>query len=72
MAKPGKKLGALAKKGHTLGFSRHGFRSAAEVALAHYESKHGVPTEELRVEFYISAENPVRDYIAVLQPPPGS
>jgi hypothetical protein len=51
------------------GVSRHGFRSAAEVALAHYESKHGAPEGKLRVEFYITADNPVRDYIAVLVPP---
>jgi hypothetical protein len=58
------------KKAH--GVSRHGFRSAAEVALAHWEEQHGPPPEKLRVEFYITADNPVRDYIAVLQPPPGA
>jgi hypothetical protein len=51
------------------GVSRHGFRSAAEVALAHYEEKHGKPEGKLRVELYITADNPVRDYIAVLVPP---
>lgn len=51
------------------GVSRHGFRSAAEVALAHYEEQHGPPEGELVVEFRITAENPVHDYIAVLVPP---
>jgi hypothetical protein len=49
--------------------SRHGFRSAAEVALAHYEEQHGKPEGKLRVELYVTADNPVRDYIAVLVPP---
>jgi hypothetical protein len=57
-------------KGKTAtGLSRHGFRSAAEVALAHYEEQHGKPRGRLRVELYVTAENPVRDYIAVLVPP---
>ena len=51
------------------GVSRHGFRSAAEVALAKYEEQHGPPDGELVVEFRITADNPVRDYIAVLVPP---
>lgn len=64
------KLDELVKKGWIKGVSRHGFRSAAEVALAHYEAKHKkTPTEPLHVEFFIRAENPVRDYIAVLVPP---
>jgi hypothetical protein len=51
------------------GISRHGFRSAAEVALAHWERENGRKlkrNEELKVEFRIRGENPVRDYIAVL------
>jgi len=58
---------ARAKK--AVGISRHGFRSAAEVALAHWEEKNGRKlnsNEELRVEFFIRGENPVRDYIAKL------
>lgn len=51
------------------GVSQHGFRAAAEVALAHYEAKHGVPEGKLKVELFIRAENPVRDYIAILVPP---
>ncbi len=51
------------------GVSRHGFRSAAEVALAHWEEKNGrklKANEKLKVEFFIRGENPVRDYIATL------
>jgi len=62
-------LAQLKKKGGIEGVSRHGFRSAAEVALARYEVKHKKPTVPLHVEFFIRAENPVRDYIAVLVPP---
>jgi hypothetical protein len=51
------------------GVSRHGFRSAAEVALSHYEEQHGKPEGKLRVELFVTADNPVRDYIAVLVPP---
>lgn len=69
MSELGPKLTQRTEEGHVVGFSRHGFRSAAEVALAHYEEQHGVPDQELQVEFFISAENPVRDYIAVLVPP---
>ena len=58
-----------AVEGEIKGISRHGFRSAAEVALAHWEEQHGVPDEALQIEFFISAENPVHDYIAVLVPP---
>jgi hypothetical protein len=69
MPELGTKLAERAEAGHVFGFSRHGFRSAAEVALAHYEEQHGVPDEALQVEFFITAENPVHDYIAVLVPP---
>lgn len=65
MSEQGEELTAKRIKG----VSQHGFRAAAEVALAHYESKHGVPEGKLKVELYIRAENPVRDYIAVLVPP---
>jgi hypothetical protein len=58
-----------AKKKEVEGVSRHGFRSAAEVALAHYEERHGKPRGRLAVKLYVTAENPVRDYIAVLVPP---
>jgi hypothetical protein len=57
------------QEGEIKGVSRHGFRSAAEVALAKYEAEHGPPEGELKVEFRITAENPVHDYIAVLVPP---
>lgn len=48
--------------------SRHGFRSAAEVALAHWEEQNGKlkANQKLKVEFFIRGENPVRDYIAML------
>ena len=53
------------------GVSRHGFRSAAEVALAHYEEQHGKlrANQKLQVKLFITGENPVRDYIAQLGPP---
>jgi hypothetical protein len=52
-----------------IGVSRHGFRSAAEVALAHWEEQNGrklKPNEKLPVALFIRGENPVRDYIAEL------
>jgi hypothetical protein len=69
MPELGTKLAQRAEEGFVLGRSKHGFRSAAEVALAHYEEQHGVPDEALQIEFFITAENPVHDYIAVLVPP---
>ena len=69
MPELGNKLAQRIEEGQIVGRSRHGFRSAAEVALAHWEEQHGVPDEALQIEFFISAENPVHDYIAVLVPP---
>ena len=69
MPELGTKLAERVEAGNVIGFSRHGFRSAAEVALAHYEEQHGVPEEALQIEFFLTAENPVHDYIAVLLPP---
>ncbi|HEY7149276.1 MAG TPA: hypothetical protein VH420_07505 [Gaiellaceae bacterium] len=60
------------------GRSEAGFSFATRDAVEAYEKKHGPPSakgETLRlrvVDLYVEFENPVRDYIVVLGPPPGA
>jgi hypothetical protein len=53
------------------GESKLGFSVATVEAVKDYEEKHGKPEQPITLkvlEFYVTVENPVRDYIVVVGP----